>query len=155
MLWGSGSLTRSLPRFFLACLLYQLSLSTTSHLCKWLQPFPYILCLAFLARLLSKIFNFMPLKNKGTFQVRVYTPNVYPTYRHTRRQRIGNVQVIWEALLPVAEQVRSFRTAWRTALLRNFISFYHQAYRAAVWRSRHNFLYIGTELTRLTLGVLA
>jgi hypothetical protein len=27
-------------------------------------------------------------------------------------------------------------------LLRNFISFYHQAYRAAVWRSRHNFHYI-------------
>jgi hypothetical protein len=26
------------------------------------------------------------------------------------------------------------------ALLRNFISFYHQAYRAAVWRSRHNYL---------------
>jgi hypothetical protein len=42
----------------------------------------------------------------------VYTPNVYPTYRHTRLQRIGNVQVIWEALLPVATQVRAFRTAW-------------------------------------------
>ena len=25
-------------------------------------------------------------------------------------------------------------------LLRNFISFYHQAYRAAVWSSRHNLL---------------
>jgi len=24
-------------------------------------------------------------------------------------------------------------------LLRNFISFYHQAYRGAVWSSRHNF----------------
>ena len=27
-----------------------------------------------------------------------------------------------------------------TNLLRNFISFYHQAYRAAVWSSRHDFL---------------
>jgi hypothetical protein len=41
------------------------------------------------------------------------------------------------------------------ALLRNFISFYHQAYRVAVWRSRHNYLYLGAELTRLTLSVLA
>jgi hypothetical protein len=27
-----------------------------------------------------------------------------------------------------------------SALLRNFISFYHQAYQAAVWSSRHNYL---------------
>jgi hypothetical protein len=29
-----------------------------------------------------------------------------------------------------------------TALLRNFISFYYQAYRAAVWYSRQNYLLI-------------
>jgi hypothetical protein len=71
MSWGSGSLPESLPRFFLASQLYQLSLSTTSHLCKWLQPFPHIPCLAFLARLFSKIFNLIPLKNKGTFHLSI------------------------------------------------------------------------------------
>ena len=30
-------------------------------------------------------------------------------------------------------------------LLRNFISFYHQAYRTAVWGSRHNILYTRAE----------
>jgi hypothetical protein len=30
--------------------------------------------------------------------------------------------------------------AYWTKLLRNFISFYHQAYHAAVWNSRHNIL---------------
>ena len=34
------------------------------------------------------------------------------------------------------------------ALLRNFISFYHQAYRAAVWGSRHNYRYIYGWLSR-------
>jgi hypothetical protein len=29
-----------------------------------------------------------------------------------------------------------------TTLLRNFIRFYHQAYRAAVWQSRQNFRYV-------------
>ena len=29
-----------------------------------------------------------------------------------------------------------------TALLENFISFYHQAYCAAVWSSRHNILHL-------------
>jgi enoyl-CoA hydratase/carnithine racemase len=34
-------------------------------------------------------------------------------------------------------------------LLRNSISFYHQAYRAAVWSSRHEFIDTGAESTRL------
>src|SRR2546426_12614621 len=34
-------------------------------------------------------------------------------------------------------------------LLRNFISFYHQAYRAVVWSSRHEFIDAGAEFTRL------
>ncbi len=33
-------------------------------------------------------------------------------------------------------------------LLRNFISFYHQAYRAAVWSSRQNFRYVFGSLSR-------
>ena len=35
---------------------------------------------------------------------------------------------------------KSLVIANRTNLIRNLISFYHQAYRAAVWDSRHNFL---------------
>jgi hypothetical protein len=38
----------------------------------------------------------------------------------------------------------------RSALLRNFISFYHQAYRAAVWHSRHEFIDAGAELLSFT-----
>jgi single-stranded DNA-binding protein len=36
----------------------------------------------------------------------------------------------------------------KSNLLRNFISFYHQAYRAAVWSSRHEFIDAGAEFTR-------
>jgi hypothetical protein len=36
----------------------------------------------------------------------------------------------------------------RAALLRNFISFYHQAYRAAVWGSRHDILYSSAHRSR-------
>jgi hypothetical protein len=32
-----------------------------------------------------------------------------------------------------------------TNLLRNFISFYHQAYRVAVWHSRHDFVYLSAD----------
>jgi hypothetical protein len=35
-----------------------------------------------------------------------------------------------------------------STLLRNFISFYHQAYRVAVWSSRHNFRDISGLLSR-------
>jgi hypothetical protein len=42
---------------------------------------------------------------------------------------------LWPSRLEIAE-----KSGKGANLLRNFISFYYQAYRAAVWGSRHNFL---------------
>jgi hypothetical protein len=44
-----------------------------------------------------------------------------------------------------ADRVESASPDGFTNLPRNFISFYHQAYRAAVWRSRHNNLSVSGE----------
>jgi hypothetical protein len=43
--------------------------------------------------------------------------------------------LVWE----LAAWKAGGRKAYVGTLLRSFISFYHQAYRAAVWRSRHHY----------------
>src|SRR5688572_26737253 len=75
-------------------------------------------------------------------------PNPWPEWRTTKEQGARH------------EGDFSDKLGARTpaALLRNFISFYHQTYRTAVWWSRHNYRYSSGEFSRpycLTLSLVS
>jgi hypothetical protein len=59
---------------------------------------------------------------------------------HVQRQMRTPVMIILEISSPKPLQMLLVQDDHVATLLRNLISFYHQAYRTAVWSSRHNYL---------------